>query len=199
MSRSPYLAGLALACFALAAPIVAFAPPVPPWRSLAFVLIVAGFLFAIASFVVAIAYRRGRLWSTSRRSRFPVLVGVLISSASLAGCASLGLGGGALTPAQQVFALEGVLTSAVNVATYYAGLPACSSPPAGLCSDPGTVAKLRAAAPAAQEAVLAAEVVVTKGDASKQAQAAALANAQAAVAGLTSITQAIPAPAPKPS
>jgi len=77
--------------------------------------------------------------------------------ALLAACAQ----SGQTTVAQVAVAL----TAADQVALQYAQLPACGSGgAAGLCSDPATVAKIKAAAQAAYQAVKTAEASGTSGD-----------------------------------
>jgi hypothetical protein len=94
---------------------------------------------------------------------------------------------------QSVFALEGELTTAINVATIYAGLPTCGAT-VSLCSDPSMVAKLQTAAAAATSAILGAQATVTNGSASASAQTAALVAAAQAVSSLTNLTASVKIP-----
>lgn len=112
--------------------------------------------------------------------RLSTLAGAILAC-SLAACATLG--GGGLSPAQSVFALEGTMTTAIEVATVYASLPSCGHGVAGLCSDPATVAKIKTAAPVAEVAMLSAEAVVTKGPAAQDALTAAEQAEQLVAAG----------------
>lgn len=110
--------------------------------------------------------------------------------------AGLGLGACATgtqpSAKQALFAAEEGYTAALVVADAYAALPACVPGGPALCSDPAVVAKVAAAATAAQFAVAAAEAVVNASQApTPEAEAAAVADAvkaaadiQTAVAGL---------------
>lgn len=92
--------------------------------------------------------------------------------------------------AQSVYALEGTLTAAINVATIYAGLPTCGGATL-VCSDPATVARIKAAASSASSAVLAAQASVTDPKTSAAAQNAAVTQAGQAVAALTTLTASV--------
>jgi len=92
-------------------------------------------------------------------------------------------------PAQTLYATEAALTGAIQVATTYAGLPACSTG-ASLCSNPAVVSKMITDAQAASSAVLTAQGVVTaKGTAAQIA--AAVAAAKAAVSALQADTSTV--------
>lgn len=92
---------------------------------------------------------------------------------------------------QTVFGLEGVLTSALQIATTYAQLPICGVGAPVVCSDPATVVRIKTAAPIAVSAVQTAQAAVTNGALSPAAQAAAVATATQAVTALSSLTSSV--------
>lgn len=124
--------------------------------------------------------RRRRAWS-------PAAVVVAMFGLALAGCGTLAPVM-PQTPAQAVFALEGTLTTAMRQATTYARLPRCIPGAAvSVCSDEHIVLLMQAAAPAAVAVMIEAEGVVTDPKSSAGDQAAAAANASAALAKLLAL------------
>lgn len=116
------------------------------------------------------------------------LAGALGVALVVAACASGGGGVTPTTPAQGVYAMQAVLTAAVNLGTQYGELPTCPQS-APLCSTPSVVTSIQLAANAAAVAVDAAEVAVIKDPtASSAATQAAIAAASQALADLTALT-----------
>jgi hypothetical protein len=98
---------------------------------------------------------------------------------------------GAPDAAQTVYTLEGALTAAIQVATTYKQLPVCASGGPVLCSDPGTVSKIDAAAVTAVSAVQAAQVAVTTGGTSAASINADIAAAETALNALMAVTSTV--------
>lgn len=115
-----------------------------------------------------------------------------LALASLCACAS----GAGLptpkTPAQTVYEAEGLLTSAIHIATIYKQLPVCAPGPVTLCSDPTTVAAIQASADTAAAAVEAGQTAVQPGSTlSPAAQQQAAAQALQAASELAAMTARI--------
>jgi len=110
------------------------------------------------------------------------LASLLAAGALLASCTGVTI----KDPAQGLYVAESALIGAMQVATTYAQLPACGTGVA-LCSDPATVAKIKADAQTASAAVLTAQGVVTANGSAAQI-AAAVSVAEAAVSALQADT-----------
>ena len=93
------------------------------------------------------------------------------------------------TPAQALYATEGYLTAAVQVATTYAQLPRCPQPT--LCSDQATVNQIDAAAQTATASVLSAQTLLGTSSTTTSAAEAAVAAAAQAVTSLTALTSKV--------
>lgn len=98
--------------------------------------------------------------------------------------------GQALTPQQQVFQIESNYKVALDIANAYAALPRCGQPTSPtLCSKSETIAALQKANAAIIPALAAAQKTVTDPTVTAggaQAAITAAANAQAALAQITS-------------
>lgn len=111
--------------------------------------------------------------------------------ALLAGCAHGSGGSGGPSLAQTVYTLEGVLTTAMDVAAQYAGLPTCQLGGPLVCSDPLMVSRIQAASTKAVTLVSRAQDAVTNGHTGAGDQNAAVTDAAVAVHSLTDLTSVV--------
>jgi len=95
------------------------------------------------------------------------------------------------SPAQAVFALEASYDAALEMAVAYATLPACGAEAPPLCSDRALVRRINTTAHQAWVAIRAAQALAAAAHADPTALAAARANAEHALAELTTLTASL--------